>query len=105
MTYPETDAETTGPAERATSPLSTKVAKNRDVGLLALIGIAVCCGLPVLVGAGALAAAGGLLRSWWPVLAAVVIAIGSLAYTARRHASSKACRPATPSPSPPARRR
>lgn len=64
---------------------------------MAVVGVAVCCGLPVLVGAGALAAIGGVLRNDWIVVAAVIVVIGVTVFAIRRQRSNStdACCPPT----------
>lgn len=72
---------------------------ERQIGLLAVVGVAVCCGLPVVVGAGALAAIGGVLCNLWVITAAVVLAVVTIAYFSRRRRAPGAdCCPPPPSP-------
>ncbi|MHA7295207.1 hypothetical protein [Arthrobacter sp. HLT1-21] len=48
-----------------------------------------CCGLPLLIAAGALGATGSLLGNPWLITAAVVLALGVLVWVFRRRASGK----------------
>lgn len=75
-------------------------ASSRDLGLLAAVGIAVCCGLPLLIGAGALAAAGGVLGSPAVIAAGVALAVGTVVWFARRRRAGHAacCPPQTARP-------
>lgn len=51
--------------------------KQDGVTLLAAVGLALCCGLPVLIASGALAAAAGAAARWWPL---VVLGLAAFAY-------------------------
>lgn len=94
MPEPTTAKTTTDPQPLAPRR-PTKEAKGRDLGIMAVVGVAVCCGLPVLVGAGTLAAIGGVLRNAWIVVAAVIVVIGVAVFAVRRQRSSStdACCP------------
>ena len=69
-----------------------------DLGVLAAIGLAVCCGLPLLVGAGVLTTVGAVLRN--PiVIAGGVAALAWFAWrplARRRRAARCATRSADP---------
>ena len=73
MPEPKTSGTT---ADHQPSPVRqpAKEAKGRDLGILAVVGVAVCCGLPVL------AAIGGVLRNAWIVLAAVIVVVAIVAW-------------------------
>jgi hypothetical protein len=61
-----------------------------------------CCGLPLLIAAGALGAVGSVLGNPWVIGAAVVLVAAGVAWFTRRHASAAthdACCP----PAPPTR--
>lgn len=64
---------------------------DRDIGIMAALGLAVCCGLPLLLTAGAIAAIGGFLRSPWVIAAGLVLAISAVAYARARRRAGCAC--------------
>lgn len=100
MPEPRTTANNTTEPQPLAARRPAKEAKGRDLGILAVVGVAVCCGLPVLVGAGALAAIGGVLRNAWIVVAAVIVVIGVAVFAVRRQRSNSAdacCPPTQPS--------
>jgi hypothetical protein len=47
-----------------------------------------CCGLPLLIAAGALGAVGSMLGNPWVISAAVVLVLAGVAWFARRHTSA-----------------
>lgn len=56
-----------------------------DIAVLGVVGVAVCCGLPVLLAAGATVTVFGVgLRSWLLVLAGVVVAVAAFVLWRRR---------------------
>jgi uncharacterized membrane protein len=60
---------------------------GRGAVVLATVGLAVCCGLPVLLGAGAAVTLLGLgLASWALVLAGIAVVALGLVETRRRRA-------------------
>lgn len=75
-------------------------ASSRDLGLLAAVGIAACCALPLLIGAGALAAVGGALGPSAVIAVAAALAVGTVAWVARRRRMGRAdcCPPAAARP-------
>jgi mercuric ion transport protein len=77
--------------------ISRKQGSGLGLGLFALVAMALCCALPVLVGAGALAAIGGVVGNIWVIAAAVVVAVGTLGYFASRRRANAAdcCAPST----------
>lgn len=63
--------------------------KESTVRRLATIGLilvpVLCCGLPVLIAAGALAGVGSVLGNPWLIGAAVALLAGVVAWRIRRH--------------------
>lgn len=71
----------------------SREASGRDLGILAGVGLAVCCGLPLLVGASTLAAIGGVFRSAWLASAGLGLLLATLVYYARRRSTAASCCP------------
>ncbi len=66
----------------------SRPARTGDIAVLGVVGVAVCCGLPVLLAAGATVTVFGLgLRSWLLVIAGVVFAVAGFALWRRRRSN------------------
>ena len=63
----------------------SRPARTGDIAVLGVVGAAVCCGLPVLLAAGATVTVFGVgLRSWLFVFAGVVVSVAGLVLWRRR---------------------
>jgi len=69
--------------------MTQRTATSRDLAALGIVGLAVCCGLPVLLAAGAGATVLGVgLRSWTLIVAGTCAAIaGSVTWRRRQQHS------------------
>ncbi len=63
----------------------SRPARTGDIAVLGVVGAAVCCGLPVLLAAGATVTVFGVgVRSWLLAVAGVVVAATGFAWWRRR---------------------
>jgi hypothetical protein len=86
----------TAPEQRP-APAKKPLLSGPLLAIGAVVAVAICCGLPVLVAAGVLAVVGGVLGNPWVIAAAAALALGTFTYFVYRgRVRAAACRRARP---------